>query len=104
MDPDMEEVLKNYYVLLSKDRLTVSQKHDLNEIKKKMAGRHLIGDTPREQILLKAIDEHLAKASAMAKAINPAELPEELRLTLQQIIEGADIKVGKARRPKKEAK
>jgi uncharacterized protein (TIGR02646 family) len=72
IDPATEEKFAEYYHLLALRKLTKAQEERLVTLKDEMGKLELLGATPREQLMLQATDEFLAKAAA---APRPADRP-----------------------------
>ena len=61
MDPEVEERFDEYYELLAAVSPTAKQKTRIAELKKELKGLRQLGTTRREQLMLEAADEFLAK-------------------------------------------
>lgn len=71
VDPDFAAGLDEYYALLAKEHeLSPAKRTRLDALSWKMTRIRLVGDTPREQILLRTIDEYLARADAASQPID----------------------------------
>ena len=73
IDPATEEKFAEYYHLLALRKLTKAQEERLAALKDEMGKLELLGATPREQLMLEATDEFLAKSAAAAP--RPADSP-----------------------------
>ncbi len=79
LDPDTANLVDEYYQLLANPNRDDTQNTRLQTLGHDMERHRLIGDTPREQIFYRAIDQHLAAAAADLIPVNPADLPVELK-------------------------
>lgn len=83
VDPEIDAEMREYYDLLSKQRLSSSESKRMDELTENLNYHNLLGDTPRQQILLQAIDESLAKSESVTR------VSEELRPHLTSLWEKA---------------
>lgn len=89
VDPEVEEWLDDYYRLLAKVAPTASERGQMETLRLRLAPFQVIGDSPREQILLRTIDEYLAKAEKKMEVIDPTQVPDELTQDLMGLMEAA---------------
>ncbi|RYH00451.1 MAG: hypothetical protein EON58_00145 [Alphaproteobacteria bacterium] len=89
MDPDTADMLDEYYRLLAQSKHSKKEQDRLETLAHLVGRIRPLGDTPREQILMRAIDERLARASREHRAIDPGALPPDFMEALQEIMEKA---------------
>lgn len=82
VDPDFAAKLDTYYGLMAKKDKSAAEQAHLAELAPMMDRMRLVGDSPREQILLRAIDNFVMEADKSAKPIDPAQLPEDVKNNL----------------------
>lgn len=90
IDPEFADLLDEYYELLAEDQPSPDARARLAALAPLMNRLRLIGETPREQILLRTIDEYLARADAAVQAIDPAQLPDDLQRRLLEVLAAAE--------------
>lgn len=63
LDPDLEERFDRYYELLSKHEtaITEEEQSELALLRKEVGGRGILGDTRRDQMIYRIIDEFVAR-------------------------------------------
>lgn len=86
IDPTFSPKLEEYYDLISRRTLTLAEAERLGQIEPEVSKLRLVGDGPREQILLRAIDTYLARAKKTMEPVDPADLPEDLRRQLEELL------------------
>ena len=83
LSPELEIDFNEYYSLLAKRNRTDKQETRLAELKTKLEGLRLLGDTPRERMMYEVIDEFLAQKEKRAPDIETLET--NTRKTLLQM-------------------
>lgn len=84
VDPEVDQLFNTYYNLRAQRARTPAQQALLEELKGRLEGLGLLGDTRREQLMLEAIDQYIADAAAVTDADERQVLREE---TKQQVAE-----------------
>lgn len=79
IDPTTEEKFAEYYHLLALRKLTKAQEARLATLKEEMGKLEVLGTTRREQLMLEATDEFLAKAAAAPRPAKGTTLKDETR-------------------------
>lgn len=87
LDPETAKLLDEYYGLLGNPRRSDAQEERLKEIRPIVEERRPVGTSPTEQIMVRAIDKHLAEAKRDDKVIDPSALPKELQSELMGLME-----------------
>ncbi|WP_175154649.1 AAA family ATPase [Achromobacter piechaudii] len=87
IDPETAEKFETYYGLLAKGQLSPKEVGRLESLQDELNRIRLIGNTPSEQILLRTIDERVARANSIGKPLDPSDLPKELRDELAEVLE-----------------
>jgi uncharacterized protein (TIGR02646 family) len=83
LSPELEMEFNDYYALLARRTRSEKQETRLNELKTKLAGLRLMGDTPRERMMYEVIDLFLAHKANGAPDIK--KLETKTRETLLQM-------------------
>jgi uncharacterized protein (TIGR02646 family) len=83
LSPELEIDFNEYYSLLAKRNRSDKQETRLAELKTKLEGLRLMGDSPREQMMYEVIDEFLAQKEKRAPDIE--KLEGKTRKTLLQM-------------------
>jgi hypothetical protein len=83
-DPEVDQLFNTYYNLRAQRARTPAQQALLEELKGRLEGLGLLGDTRREQLMLEAIDQYIADAAAVTDTDERQVLREE---TKQQVAE-----------------
>lgn len=87
IDPETADKFDLYYTLLAKKELSPKEKERLTLLQDELNRIRLIGNTPSEQILLRTIDERVARANSAGKPLDPGDLPNDLQDELVEILE-----------------
>nr|WP_315593678.1 AAA family ATPase [uncultured Cupriavidus sp.] len=90
IDPKFAKVLDEYYELISKTDPTENELERIKLLEPEVCNLRLVGDSPREQVLLRTIDSYLASAEASLEAIDPAQLPEDLESELFSLLQASE--------------
>lgn len=80
LSPDLEMDFNEYYSLLAKPRRTNKQGRRVTELKTKLDGLRLMGDTPRERMMYEVIDEFLARKAERPPDIDKLETKTRKKL------------------------
>lgn len=86
IDPDFEREVSEYYDLLSRKVRNKDEQERLQSLEAVMSRTRLLGDSPREQILLRTIDTYLARAEREHRVVDPTRLPEDVRQSLAGLL------------------
>ncbi|GJG94333.1 AAA family ATPase [Cupriavidus pauculus] len=89
VDPEFGTMLDEYYELIAKDEPTKDDRERMKLLEPVISDLRLVGDSPREQALLRTIDSYLASAEASLEMIDPAHLPEELERELFSLLQAS---------------
>jgi uncharacterized protein (TIGR02646 family) len=84
LDPETERDLERYYDLLALDRHSPEQEAELRELRRRVAGDGVLGDTPRDQAIYAFVDRHIAK-QLRSGAPAPGQLDPETEERLAEI-------------------
>ncbi len=87
VDEAVGDELDAYYKLLAKSTRSPADEAQLADLQQKVQKYRPVGTSPSEQILLRVIDEHVARAEKNLKPIDPDALPDELIEKLRGLIE-----------------
>lgn len=87
IDPDTDELFRQYYDLLAVDNPTLAQIEGTQRLRKQLDGKGQLGETHREKLLLEAIDRHLAKKDRKPERIKDKPLTDETLDILSKLIE-----------------
>jgi energy-coupling factor transporter ATP-binding protein EcfA2 len=90
VDPEFAAQLDEYYELIAKPEPSPDDETRIQALAPLVNNLRLVGDNPREQILLRAIDAYLARADASAEAVDPANLPKEFGDELKALLDATD--------------
>jgi AAA domain, putative AbiEii toxin, Type IV TA system len=82
LDPQVEKDFNTYYALLAKKRRTAEEEELLAALRETVGSQGVLGDTPREQMIYRVIDEYLAREPP-----RPGESPALERETVQRAAE-----------------
>jgi len=80
LSPELEVQFNEYYALLATRNRSAKQETRLAELKAKLEGLRLMGDTPRERMMYEVIDEFLASKAKQRE--RPTKLDKRTRNTL----------------------
>lgn len=80
LSPELEIDFNEYYSLLAKPSLSSKQGTRVGELKTKLDGLRLMGDTPRERMMYEVIDEFLARKAKRPPEINKLEAKTRKKL------------------------
>jgi hypothetical protein len=83
LSPELEVDFNEYYSLLARRNRSDKQETRLDELKTKLAGLRLMGDSPRERMMYEVIDKFLAQKEK--RAPNIEKLEAKTRKTLSQM-------------------
>lgn len=86
IDPEFAAQLDEYYALIAKPELTLEENRRVEELLPIMNKLRIVGDNPREQIMLRTIDKYLAEADAALEPVDPASLPEDVTAQLMGLL------------------
>lgn len=89
LDPETADMLDEYYDLLAKSSDSKLVSPRLKMLEGLVNRIRPIGNTQREQILMRAIDEYLARADRQHRAVDPAALPPGVMERFLGILESA---------------
>ncbi|HKV34686.1 MAG TPA: AAA family ATPase [Pyrinomonadaceae bacterium] len=89
LSPELEVEFNEYYALLATRSRSPKQETRLNELKDKLEGLKLMGDTPRERMMYEVIDEFLARKAKQRE--KPRKLDQKTRDTLLQMWEEVSV-------------
>lgn len=92
IDPDIETLFDRYYFLLSESFLTEDNRNELEYLQGELEEMKLLGETPRDQLMYKAIDQFLAKENETIKRGEINSLKEETVQRISDIISSLDYK------------
>jgi uncharacterized protein (TIGR02646 family) len=84
IDPELDALFAEYYLLKAKPHLTVAERRRRNELEERLDGLEVMGSTRRERIVLEAADDFLAKSGSLA---DPKERLALKRSTKRRIAE-----------------
>lgn len=90
IDPDIEKLFDRYYFLLSESFLTEDNRNELEQIQGELEEMKLLGETPRDQLMYKAIDQFLAKEKETIKHGEINSLKEETVHRITDILSSLD--------------
>lgn len=93
IDPETAEKFETYYALLGKPQLSANERVKLERLEQELNRIRLIGNTPSEQILLRTIDERVARANLAGTPLDPGNLPKGLQDELIEVLERATGKI-----------
>ena len=85
VDPEVDQLFNAYYNLRAQRTRTAAQQALLEEIKGRLEGLGLLGDTRREQLMLEAIDQYIADAAAVTDTDERQVLREETKQHVAEI-------------------
>ncbi len=88
LDPALDEIYREYYRLLSLRARSKTDDDRLSTLRRHLEGKTQFGQTRREAIMLRTIDEYIARDSANVTAADSRALSEELQSRLHSIWEG----------------
>lgn len=83
LDPDVETLFDRYYFLLSEKSLSFEEHQELENIERELKDLELVGDTPRDQLMYRIIDEFLAREK---ETINKGEVNNLKKETVQRVV------------------
>jgi uncharacterized protein (TIGR02646 family) len=89
IDPEMADLLNEYYRLLAKQRRDAQEEERVRTLEVQVRRLRPLGNTQSEQILLRTIDEKLARAAKEHRALDQGALPDELLTELLGVLEKA---------------
>ena len=89
-DPDVDARFDEYYDLLARRRLTKTQRERLEELRTELDTRQLLGTDRRENLMLEAIDKHLANEADALAAHKDELLSESTAQKLSSILDRLD--------------
>ena len=92
IDPSLESTFDRYYYLLSENYLSIDDEKELLEIQEKLKEMKLLGDTPREQLMYKAIDEFVSREKETINQFEVDLLKEETVNKVIDIMTSLNIK------------
>ncbi len=84
-DPELDDMLHEYYELLADPRRASRHPERLEELRSALAKRQILGESPREQMMLQAIDDSLARQRSEHRAEVRASLKSETRARLAEM-------------------
>jgi uncharacterized protein (TIGR02646 family) len=90
MDEQLEQLFDEYYRLLAEPRLSKRQSERLQDLRGQLDRYEQLGTNRREQLMLEAIDEHLAKEADALHDRKDELLREETRAKLATILDEID--------------
>jgi predicted ATPase len=101
LDPDSERDLESYYNLLALDARTPAQSEELEQLRGRVGGQGLLGDTVRDQVIYAVIDKYIAKelreADPSTSAQRRAETEERVaEIWRDAITSDADLEIALA--------
>jgi uncharacterized protein (TIGR02646 family) len=85
IDPAIEDKFEQYYQLLALRKRSQAQEDLLAKLKTEMSELELLGTTQREQLMLEATDEFLAKARKSPRTIDPQTLKDKTRKKIESM-------------------
>jgi hypothetical protein len=87
IDPELEGAFERYYELLRLKRISGTEKGELEELRKFLARRRVLGTTRRERLMLDAIDRSLARAETgpAQREDSLSALTDELAVLIDQV-------------------
>lgn len=91
IEPEIEKLFDKYYYLLSEKVLLPEEQKELNDMEIELKGMKLLGDTPRDQLMYRAIDEYLAREKENIKRGEVQKLKEETIKRVVDIMASLDI-------------
>lgn len=91
VDPDFAAKLETYYTLVAKKEKTTAEQAELADLAPMMDRMRLVGDSPREQILLKAIDNFILEADKAARPIDPTQIPKDVQDNLLGLLSNSGV-------------
>lgn len=77
--PEEDRLFQEYYGLLAERSLTRKQSERLAELKDRLEGLELLGNTPRERLMLEAADRFVAKSRQEESAGQRAAMERQIR-------------------------
>ncbi len=95
--PEDDRLFEEYYSLLAERKLSRPQQQRLEELKKELEKRDLLGSNPRERLMLEAADRFVAKSRVEEDAGKRAEMEEKVRQEIGNLWESVEpIKPGRS--------
>jgi hypothetical protein len=85
IDPDLDAAFAEYYELKARPRPTIAQRERLGELETQLEGRHVMGDTERERLLVATADEYVARRRSTTEPEERTQLTDEARQRLVEI-------------------
>jgi uncharacterized protein (TIGR02646 family) len=79
IDPTLDQLFDEYYLLKAKPRLTKTERERLAECERLLEGMQVLGTTRRERIVLEAADDFLAKERRTVDPEDRQELKDEAK-------------------------
>lgn len=84
-DPELDDMLHEYYQLLADPERNPKRRERLETLRASLEVRQILGDSPRERMMLQAIDEYLARARAEHRSSVQASLKSETQAKLAEL-------------------
>jgi uncharacterized protein (TIGR02646 family) len=85
MEPETERDFRDYYELLSAPKLSAAEKKRRDELKEKLLQQSVLGATPRDRMILAAVDQYIADERLTLKADDRLKLNDETKKEIQRI-------------------
>ncbi len=89
VDPDLERAFRRYYELLAARDPGPKDRRELEALRKELADKHVMGETPRDRLVLEATDEALARRQTERAPEERERLKAQARERLKAILETA---------------
>jgi AAA domain, putative AbiEii toxin, Type IV TA system len=85
IDPELDRLFERFYDLKAKWRLTPAEKEELTQLRAELDQREQLGQTPRERLMLEAIDDFLALERQTSDGAERRRLKESTKQELVQL-------------------
>jgi hypothetical protein len=89
VDPDVDELFAEYYLLKAKRRPSARERRRLDELRANLEGRQLLGTTRRERLIYEATDEYLAQEVDLTDHDDRERLRDETKELIRAAWRGA---------------
>ncbi len=85
LDPDLDDLFREYYELLALRDPSADQKTRLTELKLQLDQYRVFGSTRRERMALEAVDQYLAKEPQIVNLSKRKDLKDETKRTVSEM-------------------